>query len=129
MILGRKTSQSKKQTKSINKSENWKSLILIAVLFAILLSLLIVIIVIILMLSREIPSSAELLTSSKSSNKFEAKSLIKIVKRDEWCKIKSIQGKNKLQMPVPKAIIMQTFTKECETKVNYNFKLIWKFFQ
>lgn len=126
MILGRKTSRSKKQTKSINKSQNWKSLILIAVLIAILLCLLIVIT---FLLSRGFPLSTELLTSSQSSNKFEAKRLIKIVKRDEWCKIKSIQGINKLQMPVPKAIIMQTFTKECETKVNYNLKINFKFFQ
>ena len=118
LLLGRKTAETKKQTKSINKSLNWKSVILIALLITILICLLIAIQV---LLSRGFPSSADHLTSSKISisNKFDAQNLIKIVKRDEWCKMKSIQGKKKLSMPVPKVIIMQTFTKKCETKVNY----------
>lgn len=76
------------------------------------------------LLSRDFPSPSNHLTLTQSSNKFEAQNLIKIVERYEWCKIKSIQGKKKLSLPVPKAIIMQTFTKECETKVNS--KLILK---
>lgn len=72
-----------------------------------------------ILLSKGFPSSSDHLTLQQRSNIFETQNLITIVKRSEWCKIKSIQGKKKLTMPVPKAIIMQTFTKECVTKVNY----------
>ena len=75
-------------------------------------------IVITFLLSREFPPTSDRLTFSQSSNKFEAQNVINLVERYEWCKIKSIQGKKKLSMPVPKAIIMQTFIKECETKVS-----------
>lgn len=84
------------------------------------------------LLSREFPSSSYYLTLSQSSNQFGAKNLTRIVERNEWCKIKSIQGKKKLSMPVSKAIIMQTFTKGCETKVNsklLNYKISFHFYK